>query len=248
MMNGKAPKLILVADDQAFVRTLMVRMLHELGYQTRTVSDGSEAMLTLKFINGALVLDQQMDGKTGLEILQLVRTGETILSRDFPVLILTGHADSDLVKRASALDVTAILTKPVSKAQLGERMKYAMERKLNLKPTIEYAAIKVPSAGGGSEERSEGRAWLLKEMFDPDSADGAAGPVQQLHYSMVRPGMVMAEHLYTESGALLLGAGTELTEEMVERLVERGSGNPDLAFLSVSAENAGAEEEAQPEP
>ncbi len=114
MSNAKALKSVLVADDQAFVRNLMVRMLNDLGYATQTASNGNEAMMALDFVTGALILDHQMDGMTGLEILHAVRTGETALERDFPILMLTGHAESDLVMRASALDVSGFLYKPVS--------------------------------------------------------------------------------------------------------------------------------------
>lgn len=143
MTNAKAPKTVLVADDQEFVRTLVMRMLQQLSYEPRPAKDGDEAMLALKFVDGALILDQQMEGKTGLEVLKAVRSGKTSLDRDFPVLIITGNADVDVVQYASALDVSGLLGKPVSKAQLGERLAVAMQRKIKLRSPEEYDVINV---------------------------------------------------------------------------------------------------------
>ncbi len=203
MMNAKARKTILIADDQEFVRTLMMRMLQQLDYETRSVKDGQEAMLALKFIDGALILDQQMDGKTGLEILQAVRSGKTTLDRDFPVLIITGNADLSVVQYANALDVSGLLGKPVSKAQLGERLAVAMQRKIKLRSPEEYDVINVvkkavldeefiqeveaPAAGPGEmkkpkpetppseDEKQVANARLLKMNDDPNSSSSSRG-------------------------------------------------------------------------
>ncbi|HIC79811.1 MAG TPA: response regulator [Kiloniellaceae bacterium] len=234
MSNGKALKSVLVADDQAFVRNLMVRMLNDMGYATQTASNGNEAMMALDFVTGALILDHQMDGMTGLEILHAVRTGETALERDFPILMLTGHAESDLVMRASALDVSAFLSKPVSKAKLGERMTYAMERKLALKPSVEYAAIKVPKAGGGQQETEDDPAKRLKEMLESPDTVAVEGPPQQLHYSLVEPGMVVVENFYSAGGTLLLEAGTELTMELIDQIAIKCAANTEIAVITVA--------------
>ncbi|WP_420345209.1 response regulator [Pelagibius sp.] len=234
MSNAKAPKSVLVADDQAFVRNLMVRMLNDLGYATQTASNGKEAIMALDFVNGALILDHQMGGMTGLEILHAVRTGETPLERDFPILMLTGHAESDLVMRASALDVSAFLSKPVSKAKLGERMSYAMQRTLVLKPSVEYAAIKVLKTDGEAADADHDPAKRLKEMLESTSAVAVEGPTQQLHYTLVEPGMVVVENFYSAGGTLLLEAGTELTVELIDQIAIKCAANTDIAVISVA--------------
>ena len=234
MLNAKAPKSVLVVDDQPFVRNLMVRMLNDLGYATQTASNGKEAIMALDFVTGALILDHPMDGMTGLEILHAVRTGETPLERDFPILMLTGHAESDLVMRASALDVSAFLSKPVSKAKLGERMAYATERKLVLKPSVEYAAIKVPRAGGYQQEADHDPSRRLKEMLESPDAVAVEGPSQQLHYTLVEPGMVVVENFYSAGGTLLLEAGTELTVELIDQIAIKCAANTEIAVITVA--------------
>lgn len=234
MMNSKAPKSVLIADDQEFVRELTVRMLQQLNYATRAVRNGKEAFLALKFIDGALILDQQMEGMTGLEILRAVRAGKTPLARDFPVLILTGNADMDVVTHASALDVTAILTKPVSKAQLGERLAYAAERQIDLKPPEAYAAIKVARAKPIADDYAEARALAPKAKQAAGASGAGKGPVRQMHYSLVQPGMTVAENLFAENGSLLLAAGTELSEDMIARLATKCAANPEIEYVSVT--------------
>ncbi|NIA69812.1 response regulator [Pelagibius litoralis] len=237
MMNAKAPKSILIADDQEFVRTLMVRMLQQLKYETRAVKDGQEALLALKFMTGALILDQQMDGLTGLEILQQVRTGKTSLSRDFPVLIITGNADADVVRQASALDVSGLLGKPVSKAQLSERLTAAMERKIKLRSPEEYDVIKVAKAPVKDIESVSAHTLMVKQQDRPGSSSSSGDSPRRIrtnvHYKDAQPGMTIAENLVSENGKLLLGAGTELTEDMIGRLALKCETDPSLRFLSV---------------
>ena len=45
--------------------------------------------------------------------------------------------------------------------------------------------------------------------------------------------MTIAENVVSENGKLLLGAGTELTEDMIERLAAKSEADPSLRFLSV---------------
>ena len=240
MSNGKALKSVLVADDQAFVRTVLVRMLNDLGYATQTACDGNEALCALEFVNGALILDHQMNGMTGLEVLQFVRTGETPLDRDFPILMLTGHADSDLVMRASALDVSAFLSKPVAKAKLDERMAYALKRKIALRPSVEYAAIRVPKTTGELLEADHDPAKRLKEMLDSTAGVPVKGPTRQLHCSLVEPGMVVVENFYSAGGTLLLEAGTELTVELIDQIVIKCAANTEIAVISVAQKDSKA--------
>lgn len=247
------PKSILIADDQDFVRSLMTRMLQQLGFETTAVSNGREAAVALKFIDAALILDQQMGGLTGLELLKLVRTGETILERGFPVLIVTGHADMDVVKLASELDVTALLTKPVSKEQLKDRMNCALTRRIDVKPVPGYAAIEVPKAKvedlpvtevplpatkkqpkTEDKQPTEVKAWVLRGKGGADPSSLPQAEERRIHYTNIRPGMMLVENLYTKNGALLLSAGTELTEDLIGRLKAKCRSKGTAAYFTIA--------------
>lgn len=247
MSNSEARKLILVADDQAFIRSLLVSMLRELGYRTQEASDGSHAVQQLVLRPDAVILDHRMAGWTGLEILQQIRCGDTSRPRDLPVLMLTGHADEHIVRVAGELDVSALLTKPVSKVQLKARLDSATKVKMKLKEPQDYARVNVARAECAAEPRRTSNAWILKDAIFPrkssylSAADmarraGAAAteaPDGNLHYSRIKPGMSLANDLYSDSGRLIVAAGLELSEEMVKRLARICEENPDLRYLSV---------------
>jgi len=247
MSSCEARKLILVADDQAFIRSLLVSMLRELGYRTQESTDGDQTVQQLVLRPDAVILDQRMAGWTGLEILQQIRCGATPRPRDLPVLMLTGHADENIVRIAGELDVTALLSKPVSKAQLKARLDSALKAAPPLKPPSDYARVSVVEAECAAAPRRTSNAWILKDAVFPrkpsyvSAADMArrAGatarpaPEGNLHYSRIRPGMSLACDLYSDGGRLIVAAGLELSEEMVKRLAAICAENPDLRYLSV---------------
>ncbi len=247
MSNYEARKLILVADDQSFIRSLLVSMLRELGYRTQEAIDGSQAVQQMVLRPDAVILDHRMAGHTGLEILRQIRSGETPRPRDLPVLLLTGHADENIVRIAGELDVSALLTKPVSKVQLHARLDSATKAAVHLKSPQDYARVSVVPAECTAEPRRTSNAWILKDAVFPrqsaykSAADmarraGAAaksGPDGNTHYSRIKPGMSLANDLYSDNGRLIVAAGLELSEDMIKRLAGICEENPELRYLSV---------------
>ncbi len=244
MTNVKEPKAILVADDQAFIRSLLVSMLRDLGYRPLEAADGYSAMQQLALRPQAIILDHRMAGFTGLEILQAIRCGHTELMRGLPVLMLTGHADEDIVRAAGELDVSALLTKPVSKVQMRQRLETAMKRPVRLKPAAVYNKTNVQPAEATAAPRTTSNAWILRDTIvprgeaftskkkaAPAKPSGSAG--EEIHVSRMEPGMVVSKDLVSAGGRLLLAAGTELTEKSIKRLSRLCEDNPDLRYLNV---------------
>jgi len=115
---------ILVVDDEPPMRKLLSSNLKASGYAVREAADGSEA---LKLIDehpfDLLLLDVNMPGPNGLQVLQALRR-----SADMPVLILSGRGrERDKVE---ALDLGAddYLIKPFGIAELLARVKVLLRR------------------------------------------------------------------------------------------------------------------------
>jgi CheY-like chemotaxis protein len=220
-------------------------MLRDLGYSTLEAADGQQALDRLTSHPQWVILDQQMRGFTGLEVLQAIRSGRTAVAHNIPVLMLTGHADKDIVRIAGELDVSALLTKPVSKALLRERMLAVEMHPAADKPPESYACVKVPTnVPEAPPPRTQGRAWVT--MTPAGAGDAASGGsagngaatadtprAGDMHYSRIRPGMILGKSLFSESGQLMLAAGLELTTDMVKRLVRKCEHDPALQFLAV---------------
>jgi two-component system cell cycle sensor histidine kinase/response regulator CckA len=113
------------AEDSALARRALGRLAsyHCDVQWAPTYEAGAEALRA-----GALdliVLDQQLGGRTGLELLEEV-FGER---PPLPVVLLTGVADHDTDVRASAMGVAALLEKAaLTPAALERNVRYALER------------------------------------------------------------------------------------------------------------------------
>lgn len=112
----RAPPPILVADDDPSAVALIVRYLEAMGLVNPVVSAmrGDQAIRVLDdaaFSPAFVVLDIQMPGASGLEILRWLRSREEYLA--LPVLILTGSSDLDVVDQAYDLGAVHYLVKPV---------------------------------------------------------------------------------------------------------------------------------------
>ncbi len=100
---------ILVADDEAMMRNLILKILESEGYQVTVVSSGNEALEKLKAEKYDLLLtDVKMPGVTGFDLLKQVKAEWPEMS----VIIMTGYGDAYSVKEALLLGADEYLSKP----------------------------------------------------------------------------------------------------------------------------------------
>ena len=108
---------VLIADDEASMRTLVARAIAMDGHDTVTAEDGAEALEILIREQGAfdlLLTDIQMPVMDGIAL-------ALAAARDYPrliILLMTGFADQR--ERASGLDaiVHDVITKPFAVADI----------------------------------------------------------------------------------------------------------------------------------
>ena len=119
------PSTILVAEDQADIRDLLVLNLRAAGYEVSAVADGLAALQSqTQQPRDLLVLDLMMPGKDGLEVCKALRAQGSAT----PILMLT--AKSTELDRVLGLELGAddYLTKPFSLAELLARVKALLRR------------------------------------------------------------------------------------------------------------------------
>lgn len=81
---------VLVVDDDADMRALLADVLTDEGYAVDQVANGAEALIRLRtdsFV--AIVLDKNMPGLSGLDLLPGLRT----ICPDTPVIMITAFGD-----------------------------------------------------------------------------------------------------------------------------------------------------------
>ena len=104
---------ILVVDDTEAVRGALIKLLEREGYDTRSASNGREALESLEADAGhppdLVLLDIAMPEVDGLDVLESITRDARW--RAMPVIMLTGEHDYHCVRRAEQLGAKHYLVK-----------------------------------------------------------------------------------------------------------------------------------------
>jgi len=196
---------ILVAEDQADIRDLLVMNLQGAGYAVRAVADGSSALNhELEQASELLVLDLMMPGLDGLEVCKALRAR----GRATPILMLTAKATE--LDRVLGLELGAddYLTKPFSVAELMARVKALLRRAELLRLA--------QNAQGPAERLGNGSLNILPARREA-SVDGRALEFTALEFDLL---LYFARHPgHVFSRAQLLDAVWGYTHEGYEHTV-----------------------------
>ena len=113
--------LVVVADDDALLRSLVEFKLKGRGYRVLTASDGDEALrLVQTHRPGLVVLDAMMPGMDGVEVLRRIKADADLAGT--PVVMLTARKlESDIVG-ALQLGASDYLVKPFIPEELAMRI------------------------------------------------------------------------------------------------------------------------------
>ena len=110
-MNTKQ-KLIMVVDDESEIRNIIKEILVEEGYKTLTADSAEEAKRLLDEHRPDLVfLDIWMPDQDGIELLKEWSSDQT---KNFPVIMISGHATIETAIEATKLGATDFIEKPIS--------------------------------------------------------------------------------------------------------------------------------------
>src|SRR2546423_734470 len=122
-MAKNSGERILVADDDATSRKLLTRILTRAGFDCNEAPDGIEALKLLQANPPSLLLlDYDMPGMNGAEVLkQLRRDGNTMVAQ-IPAIMLTGHGGEESEVLCLEAGADDFVTKPINDAVLRARI------------------------------------------------------------------------------------------------------------------------------
>jgi len=134
--------LILVVDDEAFMRSVITDALDSCGLGVVAVSSGQEMLETLgNTIPDAVVLDVVMPEMDGYQACERLRTLPGC--EHLPVLMVTGKDDLESIDRAFAVGATDFMAKPVNGPIMAYRLRYLLrsaETARSLRSSEQYLA------------------------------------------------------------------------------------------------------------
>lgn len=129
-MNTK----VLIIDDEEIMRLTLREGLSDLGYDTETAADGSEAIQKLKqFEPDVILLDMRLGPESGLEIAKKIKQTDEYVE----IIIMTAYADINTAIEAIKLGATDYIKKPLDLDEIQVNISRAiasqsMKKKLKL--------------------------------------------------------------------------------------------------------------------
>ena len=122
---------ILLVDDYEIIRTILERILQQLGYQNLCMAvDGLEALNLLRSQPIDLVnTDYHMPEMEGTDLFQSMQQ-DPVLAK-IPVLLISGVPTEKFVTQALAIGIQSTLNKPFRAEQLDQEIQSLLTRSLS---------------------------------------------------------------------------------------------------------------------
>jgi len=122
-MGDRDRSVVSIVDDDASLRRSVRNLLLSVGFRVDTFGSAEQFLSSPQRENtGCLVLDLQMTGMNGLDLLRHV----AVTGSRMPVVILTAHGDEEARQRALAAGAVAFLRKPFQGDALLDAVQMAM--------------------------------------------------------------------------------------------------------------------------
>ncbi len=109
------PKTVLWVDDEVESLAAHVLFLEEQGYEVECTAHGDDAIALLqRQPYGVILLDEQLPGKRGLELVSEIRAIDAAV----PVVMITKSEEAGTMREAIGLEMDDYLVKPVNPRQV----------------------------------------------------------------------------------------------------------------------------------
>ncbi|MEM7495142.1 MAG: sigma-54 dependent transcriptional regulator [Myxococcota bacterium] len=163
-VEQEEPRRILIADDEAALRTVLSALLRKEGFAVTAVSSGQEALDVLRHGQedpeeepfNVLIADLKMPGMDGMELLRRVIQKYAGL----PVVMLTAHGTVDTAVQALKRGAFDFLTKPY------ERDEILMVLRKAISQSAKTQATTCPPQQGQAQEALIGNSPQMQRVRD----------------------------------------------------------------------------------
>jgi CheY-like chemotaxis protein len=109
--------IVLVVEDELNIRKFVSANLKARGFQVMEAPDAETGWVTLQTtVPDLMVLDIKLPGMDGWQLLELVITDTRL--QDVPVVVMTAHVMDSEARQVRFPNVSEVIFKPVSAAQL----------------------------------------------------------------------------------------------------------------------------------
>jgi putative nucleotidyltransferase with HDIG domain len=117
---------ILVVDDDEMARNTLVDLLSVSGYDTRSVGDAAEAIVTMRDEGADLVLtDMHMPGTSGLDLIEEIKR----IDDSIPVILITGYPSVNTAVDAMKRGAVDFIPKPFDFNMVSHMVRKALQER-----------------------------------------------------------------------------------------------------------------------
>ena len=144
---------LLIIDDERGIRNTLKEILADEGHEVDVAENGQQGLeMAQKTAYDLIYSDIKMPGMDGMEVLKALKNGEndengdTLLSGETPVVMITGHGDVETAVQALKMGAYDFLLKPLDLNRILITTKNALESK-DLKQETKQLRKKISAKG-----------------------------------------------------------------------------------------------------
>lgn len=165
--------LILIVDDDHFMRTTFQDALLSADFRTVLAEDGSEAIASYSAHRpDFILLDLVMPRMDGLQVCREIRRlpgGKYI-----PILLVTSADDTESIHNSFEAGATDFISKPINPELLAHRVRYILRANRNTLKLAESEARlgnaqRMAKMGSWEWDPATGRFWGSEETYPPQA-------------------------------------------------------------------------------
>ena len=230
---------ILVVDDQEVNVSLLVQMLHDAGYTSvaSTMDPHEVCALHRKNRYDAILLDLQMPGMDGFQVMEALKTNDA--DSYLPVLVITAQPGHKL--RALQAGAKDFISKPFDLVEVRTRIRNMLEVRLLYKKLENYSKLLEQTVQERTAElrESEARYRSLTELasdwyWEQDehgTFTKVSGPVLEMLG-------IQVDALVGDAGAARLDGWNEAERELLQATIAARQPFLDFVFSRVNADGS----------
>ena len=127
-VNQLAGKIVLIADDEEYLRHHLARKMADFGLVVHQAGTGEEVIRLAELQPDLIIMDVKMPVLDGLETVKRLKSLERTAS--IPVLLLSAMAQEDKVAVALAVGAVEYVVKPITFDRLMDSVRTHLKAKV----------------------------------------------------------------------------------------------------------------------